>query len=60
MKQLHVKQHLEFDHEALDMRRIRYSVKKIVNSTVPEIDSELDPVALNEYCEDEGWTVTVT
>lgn len=61
MKQLHVKQTLELDLDSPDnYRRISYTVKKIVNSTVPEIDSKLDPVGLNEYCESDDWNVTVT
>jgi len=60
MKQLHVLQLLRSNPETPLQTDIRYKVKKIVNSTVPEIDSELDPVGLNAYCESADWTVTVT
>lgn len=53
MKQLHVRQTMQYDPEADHYRRTEYVVKKVTNATAPLIDTILTPEQLDTYCKGE-------
>ena len=56
MKKLYVKQMMSLNPS--DQKRI-YVVTQVVNSIVPKINEELDPVAVKNYCNLGEWQVII-